>query len=876
MAADLQAMPPDPLPKMASQVDRSSGKVARQIIEQVLLPDPNQRKSALGLLVELLEICAEQPQSWGLTLAPAKLVLNVGPAFVFQVKPSAVSLTCTPVLTGPLEQWLKEHATRNSALANGNYWFEIPIADLTKLPSELWQLCRAAARMHAGESTGRVAWWESHSPGVLSYLEEELRTDLPHPDYTRGSGRNRYWKIAPGEKAWQWEAAKAEGFIGIGWAGFGDLTSVESREDFEAKRKLLAEGNPAGYTRAGCAQLWKFRSISPGDRIIANRGLRKILGVGTVTEGYYYYPDDPRHPHRLRVRWDAFDEISVDQPSWVSTLVELGKATFAKLVASTKPVGPLKADHFRTLVDGLDRTGLRFPDELIANFLLALQCKRFVILTGISGTGKTQIALSIARHFRGSRTELLSDEVPDEAIAVTARPYMLKYRGFIVPVEVLANLELPEMGQTNSTLLQVDFPGGNAKVRLWKDPTRPTARLALTGPLGKWFQQALKVGDEFLLEAPQSSNLGPYFRFSLPKRSTKTTPLNSLEVTAVRPDWTDNRGLLGFFNPLTEQYMGTPFLDLMLRARDEEERAKAENRPPWPFFAVLDEMNLARVEQYFSDFLSGLESGEDLYLHDSQAVEEGQTEGASIPRRLSVPSNLFFVGTVNVDESTYMFSPKVLDRAFTIEFDDVDLRRMADGMLRDEQTHLWLRNLPQQLLWARSPGPQDWQELFADHRDLAEAVIAVNELLAPEHRHFGYRVANEIARYVLLAIDQAGEEAGNIALDLALLQKVLPKLHGTQQELEPILDQLFAFAVLGETPSEAEVGDLRDDTLILSLGGSHGALSPDDAGSATQEQGDDASDGSAPSKAPVYRRTAQKLSRMRRRLRQQGFTAFIE
>jgi 5-methylcytosine-specific restriction enzyme B len=79
-------------------------------------------------------------------------------------------------------------------------------------------------------------------------------------------------------------------------------------------------------------------------------------------------------------------------------------------------------------------------------------------------------------------------------------------------------------------------------------------------------------------------------------------------------------------------------------------------------------MNLARVEHYFSDFLSAMESGEEIHLHDDPQVEEEE----DIPRRIAIPKNVFVIGTVNVDETTYMFSPKVLDRAFVLEFNDVD------------------------------------------------------------------------------------------------------------------------------------------------------------------------------------------------------------
>ncbi len=280
----------------------------------------------------------------------------------------------------------------------------------------------------------------------------------------------------------------------------------------------------------------------------------------------------------------------------------------------------------------------------------------------------------------------------------------------------------------------------------------------------------------------------------------------------MRPDWTDSRGLLGYFNPLTGHYVRTPFLDLILKAREER----------GPVFVVLDEMNLARVEHYFSDFLSALESGEAIHLHDAPEVKE-------VPRLLEVPPNLYFTGTVNVDESTYMFSPKVLDRAFTLELNEVDLAalsRLAEGR-ETEGAGLRLDGLPDRLEPAEPPGASDWQD-FGDLLDgeLRRIVEDLNTLLTRENRHFGYRVAVEIARFVNLAAEQSdgGEDSLRTALDLALLQKVLPKLHGTQQELEEILAALAGFA---------------EDR-------------------------------------PRLDRFAAKIGRMRRRLQRQGFTSFIE
>ena len=144
---------------------------------------------------------------------------------------------------------------------------------------------------------------------------------------------------------------------------------------------------------------------------------------------------------------------------------------------------------------------------------------------------------------------------------------------------------------------------------------------------------------------------------------------NHLFVT-VRPDWRDSKSLLGYYNPLTGAYEWTPFLRFLLRAVQSYE---ARDGLAW--FVILDEMNLAHVEYYFADLLSVLESGRDEDGWTREPLRLGYPDEAAgnlPPRELKLPPNLYIVGTVNVDETTHAFSPKVLDRAFTLELTDVD------------------------------------------------------------------------------------------------------------------------------------------------------------------------------------------------------------
>jgi 5-methylcytosine-specific restriction enzyme B len=520
---------------------------------------------------------------------------------------------------------------------------------------------------------------------------------------------------------------------------------------------------------------------------------------------------------------------------------------------------------FLGLMTALAASGLSFPAELVSNYLLALQAKRFVILTGLSGTGKTQLALAIARAFQPRIRLAALTHVPAEAVVRRVVPYMLTLHKMTLPASIRDDLLMidPSNERKDSrrdSRIEVSYPGGHAHLTLGRYTNSSVFVLFFSGAFRAWFDATLKEDDQFLiqLEFEADSPLAR-LRISLPDTEVREEILDTFRVVAVRPDWTDNRALLGYYNPLLGRYETTPTLDLILRAHADLITAQRDGRSPHPFFLILDEMNLAHVEHYLSDFLSSLESGQPIDLHGDTRVEGGETEDETvIPARLTIPSNLFLTGTVNVDETTYMFSPKVLDRAFTIEFNEVNLTDYCgETNIGDviDATPISLHHFHGLTGTYRPPSRQDWREFARLSPELHQIVLSLHALLAAEGRHFGYRVANEIARFVMLAHGQGepGESTWRTALDLALLQKVLPKLHGTQQELEGILTALFSFAV-ATTPS---TDDALHGWLIRG-----GRLAPDARSGRTA--------------MPLLPRTAAKLWRMIRRLRQQGFTSFIE
>ena len=286
------------------------------------------------------------------------------------------------------------------------------------------------------------------------------------------------------------------------------------------------------------------------------------------------------------------------------------------------------------------------------------------------------------------------------------------------------------------------------------------------------------------------------------------------QLIPVRPDWHDVRDLLGFENLLTGKFRVGALLQAMLAAKAEPDR---------PFFVCLDEMNLARVEHYFADFLSVLETarrvsdGEwstDLVVL-AQGCEHIETDGwGEIVAQMSIPSNLFIVGTVNMDETTYAFSPKVLDRANTVAFDEVDLgisetawdSQIDSGQLRD-------------LGMALCDRPYRQLDDIRHREDVMAwnvSIEAIHAILLEENLHFAYRIRDEMLRYMAYALDLiealptgAPLFTAQDAFDFQILQKVLPRLTGAGDEAGEVLDRLIAFCEGEYVRSAQKLGRMK-------------------------------------------------------------------
>ena len=258
---------------------------------------------------------------------------------------------------------------------------------------------------------------------------------------------------------------------------------------------------------------------------------------------------------------------------------------------------------------------------------------------------------------------------------------------------------------------------------------------------------------------------------------------NNHAIIPVGANWTDNSNIVGYHNVITGNYQSTPAYELIKQAQKD---------PKNPYFLILDEMNLSHVERYFADFLSSIESGEEIPLYGDD-------------KTLKLPNNLFIIGTVNVDETTYMFSPKVLDRANTIEFDTV---RAWDYMSSNNNSE----DFKGKIEYLQNPlndsdisnlNIMDLKDIFSGITYegnslwdiLARELTEFQDALKGSGFDFGFRVINEILRFMVVAwrYDKSPKEWDNWEryFDAQIKQKILPKLHGSEKAIGNVLTNLF-------------------------------------------------------------------------------------
>lgn len=588
-------------------------------------------------------------------------------------------------------------------------------------------------------------------------------------------------------------------------------------------------------------------------------------------------------------------DIVTMRPSMLPAFLLNHESVLKGTMAAEQAEAAMSRLDLPTVVDYCRAQGFPFEPDLLARYIASLLAKPFVILAGVSGTGKSKLAELVAEFYT-----LTAKKQPDKALASHAwllswnpknwtwtsyaedRLNTIKGQTVVLPWRI--NNTHVVVGDRVYLVRSGDEPRGiiargTVKSAPYQTPHYDAARadagemqqtidvgfddirdpqqdgFLKPSDLGKlsgdqhWTPQASgiairsdviapledawsKLAKPILQESASSSGLReqaaqftsatvPYsdmFVFTAAKGGAIGNPDRSrFALVPVRPDWIDNQSILGFVNPITDGYESTQALDLILRAKRALDSSDEMFSAP-RHFMLLDEMNLARVEHYFSDWLACTESRrltpsghimqQPVALHRSGKTmktalqrEDGTTEDAVVPRSLELPTNLVVTGTVNVDETTYGFSPKVLDRAMVLEFDEVDLDRLSTGEPVAAATGY---TFPDVLPAFRLATLEDYKKLpSAVHGHLK----AINAILEEGRLHFGYRAANEIALFMsiynsMLPLDPADGDWLR-ALDAAVLQKVLPRISGNRAKVEAPLMRLCAYLRDLAVPADA-------------------------------------------------------------------------
>ncbi len=458
----------------------------------------------------------------------------------------------------------------------------------------------------------------------------------------------------------------------------GDVVLHYSNGSLRAASNVVAAARPAPNPLGG--QAWE-----DAGRLVEThyRELNEPVALGAIDEGARIRQGSPftvsgsvQQVYLVGLQGDFVNELTKRFPELATHLPSVPAAARS---TSTPPEAPMPAELFRDFAASVEASGLRFPagSNLVRSFLSSLLAKPFAILTGLAGSGKTQLAMR----------------------------------------------------------------------------------------LGEWF-------------------------------GTDEHGRHRHVVIPVRPDWTGPESIFGYEDALRTSTSGAPVwfvpeaFEFVLRAANDAE---------YPYLLILDEMNLAHVERYFSDFLSGVESRRPVLPDLVFDQESRQWVLRDVDaQRLPLPRNLFVVGTVNVDETTYMFSPKVLDRAFTFEFRvasdelDAELRRPSAASAGESQRVRAFASLAETDDWQREHPHPARDQIVATLRE-------AHAILAGANQEFGHRTLYEILRFCAF-FAATGDTDANSALDLAMMQKVLPKVHGSRRRVEPILAALDALA-LGVGPA---------------------------------------------------------------------------
>jgi 5-methylcytosine-specific restriction enzyme B len=656
-----------------------------------------------------------------------------------------------------------------------------------------------------------LSWiYKNYVPDEEEIIDEEI---------DEAEGVN-YWIFAPGKDANKWDEFYDQGVMGIGWEFIGDIRNYKSKA--ELVKKFQEHDNDSSSHKNDVSTCWSFcYDLKVGDIIISKKGRSKYLGYGVVESEYIYSEDVSGYSNIRKVRW-------VKRGEWTEPDGDIVLKTLTNITRYNEYVNKLEnllgietgeniediLKHFLTQSETENLKTSEYPksykglnlkvsfgqgntakipwisflgnSQTTSNgiypvYLLFKEFHKLILAYGVSETNIPKQKWKVDTAFK-----TISQYFGEAGIKPDRYGESYVYQVYDLTQELnwpRINSDLSELIKTYKLVLQ-----NNILMPKLKRSNQP---LQIQIAKDDFNRSGLRISDSLVTRFISSILSKQFVILTGLSGSGKTKLAQAFarwiceneyqyKIIPVGADWTNREPLFGYPNALeNEKYIlpdnGT--LSLILEAAKEENQSK-------PYFLILDEMNLSHVERYFADFLSAMESGEAIPLHN------GSTDWHGVPSSIKLPKNLFVIGTVNIDETTYMFSPKVLDRGNVIEF-----------RVTEEEMSKYLGSSAKLDLGSLSVGGASMGASFVEiasdksltpikTKDLNDELLKFFVELKKCGAEFGYRSASEINRFAAVVNKLEPSWELTQIIDAAIMQKLLPKVHGSRKKLEPVLRKL--------------------------------------------------------------------------------------
>lgn len=502
--------------------------------------------------------------------------------------------------------------------------------------------------------------------------------------------------------------------------------------------------------------------------------------------------------------------------------------------------GNQRADYDFVIVSLFDKVYVNGKRVRDARFLLLVVKK----LNGDHHVGRRTIKYNPRMTYRG---EFINEDCYQKMASTMGLPKDAAW--FVYEIYIVNQDELHfsafELGDKPQTYRNNDERKNAFISRLPKDGKRRfdnNIEIANINPVYRPYITAIK-SKPFLLIAGISGTgksrvVREFARSCWIKGTEEYKRPRNFEMVQVKPNWHDSSELIGYVSRVSGEpvYVAGDFLKFIAKAWEEAEKGV-------PYFLCLDEMNLAPVEQYFAEYLSVIESRkadedgivttdpilkkskEDWYrVLTSELTDDDDIRNRFLEDGICIPQNLIVVGTVNMDETTFSFSRKVLDRAMTIEMNEVDLTGGLDK--KYEQ----IGKLGAAELIGNAVEGVD---IYSSYKSVCDTAIAylqiVNDKLEGTPFKVAYRTRNEVLLYVVNNLPYnkiEGDDESTYkeefviarALDEITNMKILSRIEGDETKVsKAFLDDLRKAIKDGLEAVFAEIFDEDDDGVYTSV-----------------------------------------------------------